>query len=370
MLPALADLQHECAATSGRALRQRFICWRAYWSVWKTLGVCLVADIVRDPHGVGRTIGRRTLQCLAALILVPFVPVVPHFFSPQSRFTVGEALTAAVLLLPPAVLGCLPAAFFFALALYLDEDRPRGAPIIPSLVAGTLACMLVVGFLAVIVVPPANQEIRMLEFGTLERRATDYALPAPSPPAKGVSEMTWWELNAQIANPTSDRAESLARARRREHLAFVGLVPVLALLGYALSNRGRSRAATFGIALTLQTACYVCFSLGASNVAKPYLYGPWTVNAALSCLGLWLLRTPSRGRVARTRESGSESAWDGAGPLEPSRERKPDTTRAARAGLYPPNQKLTLVLNVIRRTPSARVGCRKSGDNRLPLNPE
>jgi hypothetical protein len=293
ILPALADLQHECAATSGRALRQLLICLRAYWSVWKTIGVCLVADIVRDQHGVGRTIGRRTLQCLAALILVPILPVLATvFFSPQSRFTVGEAFATAVLLLPQAVLGCLPAAFFFALALYLDEDRPRGAPVIPSLVAGTLTCMLVVGLLAGIVVPQANQAYRTLEFETLQRRAIDSALAPPSRPAKGVSEMTWGELNAQIANPPSDRAESLARARRREHLAFVGLVPVLALLGYALSNRGRSRAATFGIALTLQTACYVCFSLGASSLAKPYLYGPWTVNALFLVIGLWLLRAP------------------------------------------------------------------------------
>jgi lipopolysaccharide export LptBFGC system permease protein LptF len=142
----------------------------------------------------------------------------------------------------------------------------------------------------------------VLVFQSLERRAVDYGLRVPPRPVKGPSEMTWWELNEHIAHPPSSSAESRARARRWEHVAFVGLVPVLALLGYGLSNRGRSRRAMFGVALTLQTLYYVCFSVGVSPFAKPYVYGPWTVNALFPIVALWLLRSPSTSRERQTDE--------------------------------------------------------------------
>jgi lipopolysaccharide export LptBFGC system permease protein LptF len=294
ILPALADLQHECATDAGSTLRRRWICWRAYWSVWKTFGLCFVADIARDPQGVSRTIGVRTLICLAALVPVFLVPgIAAEVLSLSSRLTVAESFKLAVLVLPQAVVPCLPAAFFFALVLYRDDDRPHGTRVLPSLVAGTLACTVAVGLLSGIVVPKANQAYRLLVFQSLERRAVDYGLRVPPLPEKGPSEMTWWELNEHIAHPPSSYAESRARARRWEHVAFVGLVPVLALLGYGLSNRGQSRGAMFGVALTLQTLYYVCFSLGVSNFGKPYIYGPWTVNALFLIVALWLLGSPS-----------------------------------------------------------------------------
>lgn len=298
ILPAIADLQHECSAPAGSAFSRRLICWRAYWSVWKTFGVCLVTDGVRNRHGVTGTIARRTAACLAALVAVPIAPVlVGMIVSSESRFTFVEALKATVLLLPQTLLACLPAAFFFSLVFYRKDERPDGASVIPSVIAGTLACAILVSVLSAAVVPKANSAYRSLVFETLQRRAHAYALPRPAEPVRGVSEMTWWELSEQIVHATDSRAQSLARARLQEHLAFVGLVPVLALLGYGLSNRGRSRRAMFAIALGVQTFYYVCFSLGVSNFAKPYLHGPWMVNAAFLVLALWLLRRPPPARA-------------------------------------------------------------------------
>jgi hypothetical protein len=65
--PALADLQHECATSAGGASRQWIWC-RAYWGVWKTLGVCLMDATLRDPspldvarrRGVRRMLRRAT----------------------------------------------------------------------------------------------------------------------------------------------------------------------------------------------------------------------------------------------------------------------------------------------------------------------
>jgi hypothetical protein len=297
ILPAVEDLQHECATVPGSAVRDRWICWRAYWSVWKTLGVCLVTDAVRDPQGVSRTIGQRTLICLGALLLVFVVPAV---FPLSSHLTLAELFKGAALVVLQAVVPCLPAAFFFALVLYRDDDRPPGATVIPTLVTGTIGCALLVFLLAGTVVPKANQAYRVLVFHSLERRAVESGRAVPTLPAKGPSEMTWWELNEQIARPPDSRAGSLARARRWERLAFLGLVPVLALLGYGLSNRGQSRIAMFWVALLLQTAYYVCFGLGVSPFAKPYVYGPWTVNAVFLLVALWLLRAPSTLRERQT----------------------------------------------------------------------
>jgi lipopolysaccharide export LptBFGC system permease protein LptF len=211
--------------------------------------------------------------------------------SSGSRFTFGEALKATVLLLPQALLAWLPAAFFFALVMYRKDERPAGATVVPSLVAGTLMCVILVSFLSAVVVPRANEAYRSLVFETLERRA----LPSPEPPS-GVSEMTWWELREQMAHATDSAGLSRAHARLQERLAFVALVPVLALLGYGLSNRGRSRRAMFAVALAVQTLYYVCFSLGVTAFAKPYLPGPWIVNLAFLILALLVLRPSSTPR--------------------------------------------------------------------------
>ena len=306
ILPAIADLQHECSAPARNGLSRRLICWRAYWSVWKAFGICLIADGVRNPHGVSRTIALRTAACLLGLVPVLVVPGLiemvfsagPPFtmaFSAHPRFTIVEALKATVLLLPQALLASLPAAFFFSLALYRKDNRPEGAAVIPSVIAGTLTCVMLVSLLSALVVPKANDAYRSLVFEALQRRTQDSALPPL--PAPGLSEMTWWELSEQIAPANDSSAQSRARARLQERLAFVALVPVLALLGYGLSNRGRSRRGMFAVALALQTLYYAGFGLAIANFARPYLHGPWMVNAAFLLLALWLLRPPSPART-------------------------------------------------------------------------
>jgi hypothetical protein len=45
ILPAIADLQHECA---DEASATRLVRLRAYWGLWKTLAVCLLTVWSRD----------------------------------------------------------------------------------------------------------------------------------------------------------------------------------------------------------------------------------------------------------------------------------------------------------------------------------
>jgi hypothetical protein len=295
ILPALADLQHECA-TSARSASRQLIWWRAYWAVWKTIGICLVDEMMRDPHGTGRAIRSETLAFLTIIALMIFTSIVVGLIFPFGRqFGIQRALRAAVFLLPQALSVALPAAFFFALALFRDEEQP-GVPILPSLLAGSLACTLAVSILSGIVVPSANDAYRVLVFESVQGATRDADRFFLVSPRKGPSEMTWWELNDYVAHAPSSRDAARARARRWERFAFVGLVPVLALLGRGLSNRWRSPRVTFAAALTMLIVYYVCFSIGAAGFAKPVINGPWTVNGIflIVALGLWRRRSTWR----------------------------------------------------------------------------
>jgi hypothetical protein len=297
--PALADLQHECATSAGGASRQWIWC-RAYWGVWKTLGVCLMDAMLRDPHGTGRAIRGETLVFLTIIALMIFTPIVVGVIFPLgTQFGIQRALMAAVFLLPQALSASLPAAFFLALALYRDEEQP-GVPIVPSLLSGSLACMLAVSVLSGIVVPSANDAYRVLVLESVQAGTRDADRFFLVSPQKGPSEMTWWELNDYVTHAPSTREAARARARRWERFAFVGLVPVLALLGRGLSNRWRSPRVTFAAALTMLIAYYVCFSIGAAGFAKPVVNGPWTVNGIflIVALGLWRRRSTWREGVA------------------------------------------------------------------------
>jgi hypothetical protein len=118
--------------------------------------------------------------------------------SSGSRFTFGEALKTTVLLLPQALLACLTAAFFFSLVLYCRDERPAGATVVPSLIAGTLLCVILASLLSAVVGPRANEAYRSLVFETLERRAGVYAPASPVEPARGASEMTWFLILALL----------------------------------------------------------------------------------------------------------------------------------------------------------------------------
>ena len=168
--------------------------------------------------------------------------------------------------------------------------------VVPSLIAGTLISVILASLLSAVVVPRANEAYRSLVFETLERRAGVYAPASPVEPARGASEMTWWELREQMAHATDSAGRSRARVRLQERLAFVGLVPILALLGYGLSNRGSSRRAMFAVALAVQTLYYACFSLGLTSFAKLYVPGPGIVNLAFLILALLVLRPSSTPR--------------------------------------------------------------------------
>jgi Lipopolysaccharide export system permease LptF/LptG len=301
LLPAVADLQHECSDTCGGAASSACsqsrlsIRVRAYWGLWKTLAICLAGDAVRDREGHALSLGTRTLLFVGLLLVLVIAAQSPTWFLTFAREH-GEwpAIKAALLLLPSTLTVVLPPAFFLAVAMF----RTRGASmpaLIPATTAGALACAAALFIGVMFVVPPINQSFRTFVFATLEPPNPD---APPRVLRKGLPELTWTELNAQIREPASRRQEDLARAHREQRFALIASVFVLSLLALSVASRWRSHATTFGVSLVLLILYGGCFALASQmdRGGAPSAYGVWTVNGAFAILGLRLLRSRSEWR--------------------------------------------------------------------------
>ena len=290
MLPALADLQHECRAARGSTFSQRLVRLRAYWGLWKTIVVCAVSDVVHNRDGIASSLGTRTVVFMVIVVAVLTAPSVWWMVSFGSTYGAATALTAGALLLPSNILVALPAAFFFALAMSRGGVDIAYTRLLPTAAAGTLACAVVVFALLMFVAPTTNQAFRTRVFTAFQGHLTD----GPRIPLrKGLTEMTWPELNTHIRQAPSSRQAELALAHRQGRFAFVATVFVLGLLGLALAGRWRSKVATFGAALAVIVLYGVCFGFGAglNKYGYPAAYGTWTANGAFLVIGVRLLRS-------------------------------------------------------------------------------
>jgi len=290
LLPALADLRHECSVPQPTQHQQWRTYLRAYWGLWKTIVVCAVGDVVYNRDGIASSLGTRTGVFLVIVVAVLAAPTVWWMVSFGSTYGAATALSAGALLLPSNVLVALPVAFFFALAVSRGAiDRPS-TRLLPNAAAGTLTCAVVVFVLLMFVAPTTNQEYRTRVFTAFQADLTD----GPRIPLrKGLTEMTLPELNAHIREAPSSRQAELARAHRQERFAFVATVFVLGLLGLALAGRWRSRLGTFAAALSVLVLYGVCFGLGAgvNTYGYPAAYGTWTATGAFFVIALRLLRS-------------------------------------------------------------------------------
>jgi Lipopolysaccharide export system permease LptF/LptG len=287
VLPALADLQHECREDAGVS---RLVRLRAYWGVWKTLAICFAGDAVRDRAGHALSLGTRTLLfAFLLLVLVTAAQSATWFLTFGREHGEWSAIKAALLLLPSTLTMVLPGAFFLAVALFRTRDS-RMATLVPATTAGAVACAAALFIGAMFVVPPINQSFRTLVFNTLQPPDPDVF---PRVLSKGLAELTWTELNEQIREPSSRRQEELARANRQGRFALVGSVFVMALLGLGMAGRWRSRATTIGASLVLLVLYVGCFVLASELNDGGYrsAYGVWTANGAFAIVGLRLLRS-------------------------------------------------------------------------------
>ena len=290
--PAFTDVQHERRGVSRGWLQHRLVVLRAYWGLCKTIGICAIGDVARNPDGIASSLGGRTFVFLGVVLATLMASYASWMFAFASKYGVAPALAAGALLLPSNVLVALPVAFFFALAMFRSTAGIPPARLLPSAAVGTLACAAIVFVLLMVVAPTTNQAYRTRVFAAFQ---SDLAEGPAAPPRKGLPEMTLTELNTHIRNAPSSRQAELARAHRHERFAFVATVGILGLLGVALAGRWRSMVLTFAAALAIVILYGVCFGFGAGLNTRGYpaAYGTWTANAAFLVIAVRLLRSRS-----------------------------------------------------------------------------
>ena len=290
--PAFADVHHERSSASRGWLQQRLVVLRAYWGLWKALGLCAIGDVARNRDGIASVLGVRTFLFMGVVLATLMASYASWMIGFASKYGVASALAAGALLLPSNVLVALPVAFFFALAMFRSTGGIPPARLLPSAAVGTLACAGIVFVLMMAVAPTTNQAYRTRVFAAYQADLRDGPW---APLRKGLTEMTLLELNNHIRDAPSSRQAELARAHRHERFAFVATVGILGLLGVALAGRWRSMVLTFGAALAIVILYGVCFGFGAGLNTRGYpaAYGTWTANAAFLVIAVRLLRSRS-----------------------------------------------------------------------------
>ena len=290
VLPALADLQHECSAERASVYTRV----RAYGGVLKALAICIAGDAARDRDRHLAPLAVRLLAAMAILVLLLTLPTAANIVRFGESFGVGAALTAYLLLTPSSIPLALPCALFFALALHRFSGSQPAGRLMPTAVAAVLISAIVMTAMVTALVPIGNRAWR--EYVASQFRSQGHSVTL----GVGLSDMTWTGLNDRIRHPASVRAEVEARDHRQGRIAMVLSVFVLAVLGVSLAGRWRSRVGTLAAAVALLALYVVCFTHGWNNGGRPLALWAWCANAAFFVLGVGLIvsrvpRAPGQG---------------------------------------------------------------------------
>jgi hypothetical protein len=279
VLPALADLQHECSA-EGASVYTRV---RAYGGVLKALAICIAGDAARDRDRHLAPLAVRLLAALAILVLLLTLPNASYIVRFGGSVGIGAAITTYLLAATASIVLALPCALFFALALHRFSDRQPGGRLLPAALPAVLVAAAVMVAMVTVLVPRGNEAWR--EYVVTQLRSQGHTVTMPP----GLPEMTWTELNDRIRHPPSVRAEGQARDHRQFRIALVVSVVVLAVLGGSLAGRWRSRLGTLAAAVALLALYVFCFTHGWNNGGRPLAFWTWTTNGAFFVLGVGLI---------------------------------------------------------------------------------
>jgi hypothetical protein len=292
IVPALADVRHECGEERGARVPSRRVQVRACWGVLKAFAVCLVGAFARDTRETGSVMSARALLLVPLVCLALFAPEIPLLVRLIDRYGATSTLVAEGFRLPSMLVFAIPIAFFFAVAVHRDDTRTR-ARLVPGMLGSALACSVVLGLLILGVTPNFNQRYRQHMYDI--SRSLDPTVPARALP-KGLAEMTWRDLQDTIAQPASVAAARAAREHLNERFAAVPLAFVLGLLALSLGGWWRSRFAT----IVMGSASLYLFgwtwasAVQTSSVGPIRLLGPWLVHALFVCVAVILLWWSSR----------------------------------------------------------------------------
>jgi hypothetical protein len=292
VLPALADLQHECRDERASPLTRA----RAYVGILKLFALCVLgqaAIVVRPTLGL---IGRRMAITLPLVMLVVGGAGIPYLVTIARKMSTAASLEASALLLPGVLVGAIPLAYFLAAVLSgrvgTGPDRLRFAP---GVIAGAFACAGMVLVLMAIT-PSANQAFRVTVWEAYA--ATDPRFVG-NPPSRGLTEMGWRELADVVNHPPDVRQGRMARFHLHQRVAWtLGVFP-LALLAISFSNRWRTRRATLAAGAVGFGVYLGAFYSGAILALYPDgpILGVWAPLLAVSLLAVVMLCVPRRGGV-------------------------------------------------------------------------
>ena len=271
VLPALADLRHECDDVAVSRLARG----RAYWGVWKTLALCLLIGWVSNGRTAVTGVATRMAIVLPIVMGAVMVPAVNAEFA---RPPVSMPLL--LLSLPQAFAFALPVAFFFAVALERHPTSLRR--LVPAVFTMSFVCSLVMMTVTFSVVPRANHAYAASVHEQLK------AAGRPSTVSFGQGEWTFTELVRRARGATAERDRVYARQALGMRLATSTLPIVLGFLALGIAGYERTHVLFLGMwVLVLYIAALR--AAGSSSFIGPSVRGVWLVNAAFVLAGLWLV---------------------------------------------------------------------------------
>lgn len=261
VLPAIADMQHECgAAESGKG--RAWVIARGYWSIVAAsafYAAFLPARYVREDWAGRNAPGPRLLRKAwpASAVLAALLVGIPLATWPNEQGRLGPGIMA--LLLPGMIVSAIPIALAMGVGWALARDRSGSRA---ALFVGMLGAGLTFAFFDV-AVTRANQEYRVASYQARTGRRVELR--------KGSREMTLQELGtaAMLADVVAcpqqgagcscarDASPTALRVEWHNRLSIPALGLSFMMLAVALSRGGRRTAVVPGLFLTYGAAFWV-----------------------------------------------------------------------------------------------------------------
>jgi hypothetical protein len=265
VLPAIADLQHECAESAPRLVRVR-----AYVGVWKAIAICSLADAYREARPTCGRVTRRIAVILPLIMAGIMLP--PALNTPRDP----AGLRILLLLTSPQVFAvALLLAYYFAVTFEQWTTSPR--KLLPAICGMSALFTVLLLVVTMSVVPRANQTYRN---AVSARLGGSYHLET------GGTEWTFSDLVRRAVGPSPDRAV----ARRQLSSRFlISTAPIMiGFVALGISGFAPKIALFSGVwVLIFYIAAVRSTALSASQ--GPAVESVWMVNALFTLGGLWLV---------------------------------------------------------------------------------
>ncbi len=272
VLPAIADLQHECV--EGASLTVRL---RAYVGVLKAMAMCKIGDTNRHARPTFKRVSKRMAIIVPIAMFAAMVPTLNIAFN--GRHSPGWFLWTST---PQAFALALLVAYYFSVTLEQWPTSPRR--LLPAISAMSLVCTLVMLSMTMSILPLATQSYRA---SVAERLRAAGRTAQAETVTLGSSEWTFTDLirHAASASP-ADRAR--ARQEFAKRLTTATMPIMLGFMGLGISGYTRKIALFSGIwVLILYFAALR--AAASSSYHPPSIQAVWLVNAIFTLGGLWLV---------------------------------------------------------------------------------